>query len=127
MISAVTGDGLDALLHAIADEVDRYTREAPERESYVLHRPLGVDYSISRAGDTWVVEGKAATRAVNLDDLTVPEAADFAAHRLSRIGVDNALRAAGAEPGDDVRIGTLVFTFDPDAPADDTEDWEDPE
>ncbi|NIR37128.1 MAG: Obg family GTPase CgtA, partial [Actinobacteria bacterium] len=62
----------------------------------------------------WAVHGRAAERAVNLDDLTVPEAADFAANRLSRIGVDEALLQAGARPGDDVRIGDLVFTFEPD-------------
>ena len=62
-----------------------------------------------------VVEGRAAQRAVNLDDLTRPEAAALAARRLARIGVDEALRRAGALPGDDVRIGTLVFSFDPDA------------
>jgi GTP-binding protein len=129
-ISAVTGDGVDRLLHGIADEVERHERIAPERASYVLHRPLGVDYTIGRAGDEWVVAGRSARRAVNLDDLTVPEAADFVAHRLERIGVEEALRAAGAEPGDDVRIGDLVFTFDPDAAAggdEDTEDWEEPE
>ncbi|RPI20493.1 MAG: DUF1967 domain-containing protein, partial [Actinobacteria bacterium] len=34
-------------------------------------------------------------------------------------GVDDALRAAGALPGDDVRIGSLVFTFDPEAAVED--------
>jgi len=72
---------------------------------------------VAREGDGWVVTGLAAERAVNLDDLTVPEAADFAAARLTRLGVDEALRDAGAEPGDDVRIGDLVFTFDPQEPA----------
>jgi len=52
-----------------------------------------------------------AERAVGLDDLTKPEAADYAAARLARIGVDDALREAGAEPGDEVRIGDLVFEF----------------
>ncbi len=128
LISAVTGEGLDDLLHTIADRVEQHERTAPERASYVLHRPLGADYTIERDGTGWVIAGRAAERAVNLDDLTVPEAADFAAHRLTTIGVDDALRAAGAQPGDDVRIGALVFTFDPDATADeDTEDWEEPE
>ena len=128
LISAVTGDGLEELLHAVADEVEQHERTAPERESYVLHRPLGADYTITKDDAGWVIAGRAAARAVNLDDLTVPEAADFAAHRLTTLGVDDALRAAGAVAGDDVRIGTLVFTFDPDAMTeDDTEDWEGPE
>jgi GTP-binding protein len=117
-ISAVTGQGVEALLFDIADEVDRRARQAPDRPGFLLHRPLTDQVAVARNGDTWIVEGRAAERAVNLDDLTVPEAADFVASRLARIGVDEALLAAGASPGDDVRIGEMVFTFDPDAAAD---------
>ena len=115
LISAVTGEGTEALMHAIADEVERTTRESPDREGFVLHRPLDEGFTVHRIGEEWVVAGKAAERAVNLDDLTSPQAADFASRRLTRIGVDEALRAAGAVAGDDVRIGDLVFTFDPSA------------
>jgi len=110
-------------MHAIADEVDRSEREMPDREGFVLHRPLPPSYTVRRdeQGEGWVVEGRAAERAVNLDDLTSPQAADFAARRLANIGVDEALSAAGAVAGDDVRIGTLVFTFDPDL-AEDADD-----
>lgn len=122
-VSAVTGEGTDLLMHAIADEVDRSEREMPDREGFVLHRPLPPSYTVRRdeQGEGWVVEGRAAERAVNLDDLTSPQAADFAARRLANIGVDEALSAAGAVAGDDVRIGTLVFTFDPDL-AEDADD-----
>jgi Obg family GTPase CgtA-like protein len=53
-------------------------------------------------------------RAVSFDDLTRPAAADRAAGRLARLGVDEALRRAGALPGDEVRIGDLVFEFEED-------------
>lgn len=123
VISAITGEGVDSLLHAIADTVDLDQRSAPDREGFVLHRPLGPGFAIERDGDTWIVTGKAALRAVNLADLTVPEAADLAARRLGRIGVDDALRRAGAEAGDDVRIGDIVFTYDPDDAI--ADEWED--
>lgn len=115
-ISAVTGEGTMTLMHAVADEVERHLRDTPEREGFVLHRPLPPSFTVRRdgRGEGWVVEGRSAERAVNLDDLTSPQAADFAAQRLARIGVDEALTAAGAVPGDDVRILDLVFTFDPD-------------
>jgi GTP-binding protein len=122
-MSSITGDGIESMLHAIADAVDLDVRTAPEREGFVLHRPLGSAFAIVRDGDTWEVTGQAAIRAVNLADLTVPEAADLAARRLGRIGVDDALRTAGAEPGDDVKIGDIVFTYDPDAAVED--EWED--
>ncbi len=117
-VSSVTGEGLDQLMFAVAEEVDRHVREGPDREGYVLHRPLRASFSVSRDSGTWVVSGRAAERAVNLDDLTVPEAADYSAKRLEYLGVDAALAAAGAVAGDDVRIGDITFTYSP-APEDD--------
>lgn len=113
LMSGVAGDGISAVLYALAEEIAKHIREAPDRAGFVLHRPLPAGYSIERVGEEWVVSGKAAERAVNLDDLTVSEAADFAAKRLARIGVDAGLEAAGAVAGDDVRIGDIVFTYQP--------------
>ena len=110
-ISAVTGEGIEPLLHAVADAVERAVRLAPEREGFVLHRPIKSGFEIHRRDGAWVIEGRVAERAVGLDDLTKPEAADFAAARLARIGVDDALREAGAQPGDEVRIGDIIFEF----------------
>lgn len=113
LISGITGDGIPALLFALAEEIEQHIREAPDRAGFVLHRPLPAGFSIDRIGEEWVVTGKAAERAVNLQDLTVAEAADFAAKRLASIGVDAGLEAAGAVAGDDVRIGDIVFTYQP--------------
>jgi GTPase len=110
-VSAVTGDGLKDALHAIADLVDAAERDAPERLGYVLHRPLGPGFRVAREGSGWRVSGLAAERAVSFADLTLGEAADMAARRLGRLGVDDALREAGAEPGDEVMIGDLSFEF----------------
>ncbi len=113
-ISAVTGEGVDELMYAVAEKVRGIERQGPDRSGFVLHRPLPQSFEIHSQDDVWIVAGRAAERAVNLDDLTVLEAADLAAARLAAIGVDDALTAAGAQPGDDVRIGNLVFTFEPD-------------
>jgi GTPase len=113
-VSAITGEGLTEVLHAIADMVDKAEREAPERRGFVLHRPLGPTFSIEREDDAWRVEGRSAERAIAFADLTLPEAADMAAKRLARLGVDEALAEAGAVAGDEVRIGDLAFEFTPD-------------
>jgi len=113
-ISALTGEGIDDLMYAVADLVDEVHREVPEREGFVLHRPLRDEFTVRKDKGEWVVEGIAATRAVNLSDLTDPDAAEFVAKRLVRSGIVTALRTAGAETGDDVRIGSIVFTFDPE-------------
>ena len=113
-ISAVTGDGVAGLLHTIADTVDKAVRDAPERRGYVRHRPLGPRFVVTPEDGGWLVEGLAAERAVAFADLTVDEAADMAARRLARLGVDEALANAGAVKGDEVRIGDLVFVYAPD-------------
>ncbi len=113
-VSALTGDGVTPALHAIADLVDEAERVAPERKGYILHRPLGPSFSIEREDDGWRVEGRSVERAVAFADLTMLEAADLAARRLSRLGVDEALAQAGAVAGDEVRIGDISFEFTPD-------------
>ncbi|HEY7584105.1 MAG TPA: GTPase ObgE [Acidimicrobiia bacterium] len=114
-ISAVSGQGIDRFLHATADLVDLAHKAAPDRPGFVLHRPAVSDLKISREGRGWRVEGTAAQRAVAFADLTNPDAARIAAQRLARMGVDEALAAAGARPGDEVRIGDLVLEYEEDS------------
>lgn len=110
-ISSVAGQGLDELVHRVADAVDRAARTSDQGEGYVLHRPLGATFEVSRVDGVWVVNGRAAERAVALNDLTLSDAALLASRRLSRLGVDESLRRAGAREGDEVRIGDLVFEY----------------
>ncbi len=111
VVSSVTGEGIDEFVHRVADLVSEAEREAPEREGYVLHRPVAEGFRVVREADGWRVEGGAARRAVAFSDLTLPEAADRAAARLRRLGVDRALRDAGVREGDTVRIGDLEFEW----------------
>ncbi len=111
--SALTGDGVDALMYHVAEVVETVAQDTPEREGFVLHRPLRDGFTIAHAGGKWIVEGIAAVRAVNLSDLTDPDAAGFVGKRLVDSGIVQGLIDAGAESGDDVQIGSIVFTFDP--------------
>lgn len=117
LLSAVSGTGIDAVLHAVADAVAESERAFPEGEGFVLHRPAPPGFEIHHDGERWVVTGRVAERAVAFDDLTKPEAADVAARRLERAGIDDALRRHGVQPGDEVRIGELVFEFSDEDPA----------
>lgn len=110
-ISAVTGEGVDRLLYRIAEVVDGTSEDEAEGDGYVLHRPLRTTFTVDRVADKWVVEGQAVERAVALNDLTTAEAAGLVARRLTRLGVDGALRRAGVEQGDEVRIGDHVFEY----------------
>ena len=117
-ISAATGEGIAQLIHRVADVVDTAVRQAPERQGFVLHRPLAPRFTVKRLGPSeWLVEGRNVERAVGLDDLTRPEAADLVAERLRRMGVEDELGRAGAKKGDEVRIGGIAFEYQPlDAP-----------
>jgi len=111
VISVVTGAGVDRFLHTTADLVDLAVKASPDRPGFILHRPVISDLKVEREGSGWRVEGVAAQRAVAFADLTNPDAARLAAERLARAGVDSALLLAGAQPGDEVRIGDLVLEF----------------
>jgi GTPase len=111
LVSPLTGDGLREALYRIAGAVDQARREAPDREGYVLHRPVVPPFKLRREGLTWIVDGVGAQRAVRFSDLTNPQAADLASDRLTRLGIDDALAAAGAQEGDTVRIGDLEFEY----------------
>ena len=110
-MSAVTGAGVDRVMHAVADAVAASERSLPDGEGFVLFRPAPAGFEVEHDGERWVITGRMAERAVAFDDLTKPEAADVAARRLARAGVDDALRKMGARAGDEVRIGDLVFEF----------------
>jgi GTPase len=116
-VSAVTGAGIPQLTGRLADAVRRARAALPEPTRYVVHRPLRAGYEVMREGGGWVVEGRDATRAVGLSDLTRPEALAEAHRRLRSLGVDTALARAGARPGDPVRIGSLVFEYQDDEAA----------
>ncbi len=111
-ISSVTGEGLDELVFRLADLVDEARRAEPERDGYVVHRPVPEGFRIQREDDgAFRVLGRQAERAVALSDLTNPDAADYARQRLKRLGVEKALARAGARDGDTVRIATFVFEY----------------
>jgi GTPase len=110
-ISAVTGEGIAALRGRLAAAVRAARAELPAPTQFVVHRPVQEGYTVSREGGGWVVEGREALRAVNLSDLTRRDALEETHRRLERLGVDRALARAGARPGDQVRIGGLVFDF----------------
>jgi GTPase len=114
-ISAVTGEGIDALVHRMADLVTEARSEDLSADSFVVHRPAAEGISVERSEDgAWVVRGRAAERAVNVNDLTNVQALDFVQQRLRRLGVDKAVARAGAREGETVRIGKFEFEYEPD-------------
>jgi GTP-binding protein len=113
-ISAVTGQGIAQLRGRLAEAVRAARAAVDEPTQFVVHRPVREGYAVRREGGGWLIEGREAVRAVALSDLTHHDALDEAHRRLKRLGVDRALARAGAQPGDSVRIGGLVFDYQDD-------------
>ena len=77
-------------------------------------------FEIVRLGDSFLITGEKPRRWVRQTDFSNDEAVGYLADRLARLGVEEALAEAGAEPGAEVLIGDLddavVFDWDPAAP-----------
>jgi GTP-binding protein len=116
-ISAVTGQGVDALVgHLARLVVDARAAEAVPVSTVVVHRPLPEGIEVVRESDgSFVVLGRPALRAVALSDLTDDQAVAYVQERLRRLGVERALVRAGARDGDVVHLGALTFTYQSDA------------
>jgi GTP-binding protein len=113
-ISAVTGEGLDQLVGALAGLVTTARNDEAEalEHEIVVHRPLPEEITVRRDGpNAWTVQGRAARRAVRFQDLTDDQALAEIIHRLRELGVDRLLTRAGVRDGDVVSIGTLSFEW----------------
>lgn len=85
-----------------------------EDPGHVTFRP-GSDapdrFSVHREEDLFVVEGEWLGRLVRRYDLDNDQAVRYLGERLERLGVNEALRAEGARPGDEVDIEGHTFEF----------------
>jgi GTP-binding protein len=123
VISSATGLGLDALVAAIFAEAARREPE-PEAPAAVepgfeaehrVYRPRPESgYEVAEVEDgVFEVEGRGVEMLVARHDLANPEAVAYLERRLAEIGVIKALRNAGFEDGDEVRIGEQAFELHP--------------
>ena len=125
-VSAATTEGLRELRFAMAEIVGQARETAPEPEPVrVVIRPPGVKdagFEVVRTDDgAYLIRGEKPFRWVAQTDFSNDEAVGYLADRLARLGVEEALAKAGAEPGDTVLIGdfddAVVFDWDPELPA----------
>jgi GTPase len=117
-VSAVSREGLRELSYAMGELVDRArAAAAPPQPTRIVLRPPAVDdagFTVEPARDgAYVVRGPRPERWVRQTNFDNDEAVGYLADRLARLGVEEALAKAGAEPGSLVRIGDREFDWQP--------------
>lgn len=123
-VSSATGEGLDELSQAILAKLPETAPARPEHQDigpaefeaeHRVYRPVGEGgYSVEREGDgVFRILGRGVELLFERHNLKNEEALAYLEQRLNEIGVVAALRAAGFEPGDDVRVGEHEFELYP--------------
>jgi GTP-binding protein len=120
-VSAATREGLRELTFAMAAQVAAARAAAPDLEATrIVLRPKAVDaaeFEVVKRGDQFFVTGLKPTRWVRQTDFSNDEAVGYLADRLARLGVEEALLAAGADAGSEVLIGdgdqAVLFDWEP--------------
>jgi GTP-binding protein len=123
-VSSATGDGLAPLREKILSTLPETAPARPEsgprqpaefEAEHRVYRPAGEGgYSVQREDDgAYRVTGRGVELLFERHDIKNEEALAYLEQRLNEIGVIAALRAAGFEPGDDVRVGEHEFELYP--------------
>ncbi len=108
-VSARSGEGVTQLVEAVLDRVQEeraMEEEAARRRVPESLRPAPLQQvQVIRTADGFEVRGEKPARVVAMLGVESEEARGEVARRLRRLGVVSALRRAGVQPGDRVRIG----------------------
>ncbi|HXV92052.1 MAG TPA: GTPase ObgE, partial [Pseudonocardia sp.] len=123
-ISTASRAGLRELSFAMAEQVRSYRAAQPVAEpTRTVVRPQAVDdagFTVEPDPEVpggFVVRGARPERWVRQTPFDNDEAVGYLADRLARLGVEEALAGAGAEPGCPVTIGHMTFDWEPSTPA----------
>jgi len=117
-ISAATRQGVRELVYAVADLLETlpkepFVREETDAAEVKVFRaePEPEPFTVRRENELFVVEGPRIEKLVAMTDFSREDSVRYFAHLMRKMGVEDALRAKGAKPGDTVRIGDLLFDF----------------
>ncbi len=115
VVSAITGDGVGALVGKMARLVHEAREQVEHDDGVIVIRPEPSGAVVERLDDgEFRLAGRDVERVVALNDVTTPEALAYIDHRLGRLGVPKMLAKAGATEGDVVWIGDFSFEYQPD-------------
>ncbi|MFC4356028.1 GTPase ObgE [Chryseomicrobium palamuruense] len=119
-ISAVSRQGLQPLLYAIAETLEtapeyplhEVVEEASDKSVLYKHEASRDAFEITRDDDgAFVLSGGSVERVFKMTDFSREESIRRFARQLRGMGIDDALRERGAKDGDTVRLLEFEFEF----------------
>lgn len=116
-ISAQTGEGVEELRDALEASIQRMAEaeeasNVAEQRGHRVFRPTWKGLRVTRVGSgAYEVYGEDIERLALKTDWDNPEGVEHFQRELERKGAVAALRRAGAETGDEVRIGETMLDF----------------
>ena len=118
-ISAATGEGTEALVARAWERLAELRRdeqaraaERPRGPVIITPRPDRRRFNVERDGTSYRVRGGQVETFIEMMDTDDEAAMDEVYRWLDRRGVRGALRRAGMQPGDRVRIGEATWTWE---------------
>ncbi len=117
-VSAVTGEGVEAMMRGVGEMVRAarkaaHVEERPYDALFVYSPPEDEDLTVEQTGPgAFTVHGRHVERMVIMTEIGNDEAVAHLQRRLRRAGVESALLDAGAHSGDTITIGPVSFDFD---------------
>lgn len=118
-ISSLTKQGIQELLYKAADILDTVAvqaeveevKEIEERKVYSYEKKEEITFTIRREDEVFVVESEGIARMMKRMNLNSYDAVMRFARIMRKLGVDEALRKAGAKDGDMVSVADFAFEF----------------
>lgn len=115
-IIAPIHEGIDAVLYAVADALetapDFFNQEEEQESVLYTYKEEEKPFTIHNKGNgVWEVTGKKVERLVQMASFTTDDGFQRFALQIRNMGIDDALREAGCEDGDTVRLYDFEFEF----------------
>ncbi len=115
-IIAPIHEGIDAVLYAVADALetapDFFNQEEEQESVLYTYKEEEKPFTIHNKGNgVWEVTGKKVEKLVQMASFTTDDGFQRFALQIRNMGIDDALREAGCEDGDTVRLYDFEFEF----------------
>lgn len=112
-ISSIYNEGIDVLIKDL-NELVKTSASVVEEDmnsfkeyKFVSEKP----FTVAKEDGIWVVKGEKVEQLFKMTRFTEDESVLRFAHKLKKIGVEEALTKAGAKIGDEVKILDYIFNF----------------